>query len=447
MTVDPEDLSRIVDSADRRDPLDILRAQDASRLADLVPVRHERMSATPFTFFRGAAAVMAADLAATPDSGILTQLCGDAHLSNFGLFYSPERRMVFDLNDFDETHPGPFEWDVKRLAASMAVAAQGNGFDDDAARSCAKAAAKAYRKTMVAAAGKTTLECWYDRVDTDALRADIGDRFDTARVERTQRQLAKAPHRNSAQALEKLCYFDLAGAHIKSDPPLLVPGVEAVPTMSLHALNEVFARSLTEYATTLPGHVAALFEQYSLIETARKVVGVGSVGTRCWIALFTGPGPADPLFLQIKEAQESVLAPYVPGYSYDNEGHRVVFGQKLLQASSDIFLGWVRALLFDNQGHGDFYIRQLRDGKGSVVVEALEEDGLKYYGRLCGTVLAQAHARTAARREIADFVGAAGKAFDAAIADFSLAYSAQNRVDHEQMVAAIDDGTMSSAAL
>ncbi|WP_132992418.1 DUF2252 domain-containing protein [Gordonia zhaorongruii] len=446
MTVQAEDLADVVDRSASRDPLGILTDQDASRIPELVPVRHDRMSANPFTFYRGAAAVMASDLAATPHSGVITQLCGDAHLSNFGMFNSPERRMVFDLNDFDETHPGPFEWDVKRLAASMVVAAQENGFDERTARSCAKAAAKTYRRTMQASADKTGLASWYDNVAATDISADIGDRFDTAGASSTQRMLKKAKHRDSAQALSKLCYFDLAGAHIKSDPPLLVPAEEAIPSMSRNDLHERFTDGFERYAQTLPDHVATLFGRYSLIEAARKVVGVGSVGTRCWIALFSGPGTADPLFLQFNEAKQSVLAEYVPGYAYDQEGRRVVFGQQLLQASSDIFLGWVSTRSFAGVS-ADFYVRQLRDGKGSVVTEALSPKGMKYYGRLCGEVLAQAHARTAARNEIAGYLAEAGKAFDQAIADFSLEYSRLNAADHVEMVEAIERGAMSAASL
>lgn len=447
MALPVDELSAVPDDGQRADPLQILGDQDRTRLPDLVPVRHDRMAATAFTFYRGAAAVMASDLAATPDTGILTQLCGDAHLSNFGLFRSPERAMVFDLNDFDETHPGPFEWDVKRLAASMVVAAQANGFDETAVRDAAKNAAKSYRKTMVASGKKTALECWYARVDADEVVADLGDRLDTATSASTLKNLEKAKHRNSEQALEKLCYFDLRGAHIKSDPPLLVPAAELMTEMSPAELEAVFTSGFERYRETLPTHVAALFAQYSFIEAARKVVGVGSVGTRCWIALFGGVHLGDPLFLQMKEATESVLAKHVPGYEFENQGVRVLNGQQLLQASSDILLGWVQQLDMDGQRNTDFYVRQLRDGKGSVVVEALAPDGMKYYGRLCGDVLAQAHARTSARSEIAAYLSEAGKAFDNAIADFAIEYSRINVADHDRLVAAIAAGTMTADVL
>ncbi|EGD55092.1 DUF2252 domain-containing protein [Gordonia neofelifaecis] len=447
MTLSVDQLAAVPESADRRDPMEILKTQDRTRLQGLVPVRHHRMAETPFTFYRGAAAVMASDLSLTPDSGVITQLCGDAHLSNFGMFRSPERAMVFDLNDFDETHPGPFEGDVKRLAASLMIGSQANGFDEATARGAARQGAKAYRKRMVASAGRTALDCWYARVDADEVAADLGDRFDTATSSHTQKVLQKARHRDSAQALEKLCYFDLAGAHIKSDPPLLVPANEVTVGMSKAEMNAAFIDGFARYRETLPGHVAELFSQYTFIEAARKVVGVGSVGTRCWIALFGGKHATDPLFLQFKEASESVLAPYVPGHEYGNQGHRVVFGQQLLQASSDIFLGWVQAVAFEGATDTDFYVRQLRDGKGSVVVEALSPEGMEYYAKLCGEVLAHAHARTAARHEIAEYLSGVGKAFDAAIADFSVEYSRINLNDHTRLVAAIEDGQLSSDAL
>ncbi|MBM7368372.1 DUF2252 domain-containing protein [Gordonia hydrophobica] len=447
MALPVDQLAAVPESADRTDALTILGDQDRTRLAELVPVRHDRMAATAFTFFRGAAAVMASDLAATPNSGIVTTLCGDAHLSNFGLFRSPERTMVFDLNDFDETHPGPFEWDVKRLAASMTIASQANGFDEKSVRTAARHAAKNYRKTMVASAEKTALECWYARVDADAVVAEIGDRFDTASSAATQKNLEKARHRDSVQALEKLCDFDLTGAHIKSDPPLLVPAAEIMPDMGADQLAAAFTAGFERYRETLPSHVAALFSQYSFIEAARKVVGVGSVGTRCWIALFGGSHVGDPLFLQMKEASASVLAQYVPGYEYENQAVRVIDGQRLLQASSDILLGWVQQLAFEGQQNTDFYVRQLRDGKGSVVVEALAPEGMKYYGRLCGEVLAQAHARTGARAEIAAYLADAGKSFDNAIADFAVEYSRINEGDHSRLVAAIADGSISADAL
>ena len=441
----------------RRDPVAILREQDEWRLSDLVPVRHERMAATPFTFFRGAAAVMAADLASTPSSGVLTQLCGDAHLSNFGLFLSPQRRMVFDLNDFDETHPGPFEWDVKRLAASMAVAAKGNGATDKEARRAARKAARSYRHTMRESAKKGALACWYDHVDVDQAMDVLGDQLDTTASQRTRKLINKAHHRDSAQALEKLCTTDANGSvHIRSDPPLLIPAAEIFTKQDPAVLNQAFMDRFDAYRESLPSYIETLTHEYELVEVARKVVGVGSVGTRCWIALFKGKENGDPLFMQMKEASESVLAPYVDVPQFTNQGNRVVFGQQLLQASSDILLGWFSAVRFTSQadstagyalGNSDFYVRQLRDGKGSVVIEGMPIDRLTWYGKLCGAVLAQGHARTSARAEIGACLEDWGKKFDREIADWSLRYCEINDADHARMVEAIDSGEITAASL
>lgn len=307
------DLASCPEPTERADPLSILSAQARNRVAELVPVRNARMAATPFTFYRGAAAVMSADLSRTPDSGVYTQLCGDAHLSNLGLFFSPERRMTFDLNDFDETHPGPFEWDVKRLAASFVVAGRNNVFDDKTNLKCARAVAKAYRRSIAHSVTKSTLDCWYARMDVDELVALIGEKLDTSINQRTQKALKKARHRNSEQALSKLCVIDADGkAHIRSEPPLLVPIHELYPDDVADTANERIDERLHAYRGCLQGHVRALLDQFTMVDVARKVVGVGSVGTRAWIALLVGQNLDDPLFLQIKEAQRSVLADYVP---------------------------------------------------------------------------------------------------------------------------------------
>ncbi|GAB17443.1 hypothetical protein GOEFS_033_00050 [Gordonia effusa NBRC 100432] len=440
------DLALVPQLADRRSAVDILTEQAASRVRELVPVRYARMVATPFTFYRGAAAVMAADLAATPNSGIRTQLCGDAHLSNFGLFFTPERRMAFDLNDFDETYPGPFEWDVKRLAASFVIAAQANGLDDKDARAVACRSARSYRKSMSRSVAESTLECWYAHVNADEVIADMGEKLDTAAVERTRKFLKKARHRDSVQALSKLCVVTDGVAHIRSDPPLLVPIHELFGEQDAQMLARELTRRLGEYRATLAPEIAQLLDQFTYEEAARKVVGVGSVGTRAWIALLVGRDLSDPLFLQMKEAQESVLARYVPdGPSFDNQGRRVVDGQRLMQAASDAFLGWQSGL--DPEGiPRDFYVRQLRDGKGSVVIEALEPRGLMLYAKLCGRALAQAHARTASRYAIAEFIGR-GRAFEDAIADFAVAYAAINVADHSELEKAIADGRVQAAQL
>ncbi|MFW0793592.1 DUF2252 domain-containing protein [Gordonia sp. CPCC 205515] len=433
-------------ATERKNPLAILDAQAVTRVAELIPVRMARMAATPFTFYRGAAAVMAADLAATPNSGVMTQICGDAHLSNFGVFYTPERRLTFDVNDFDETSAGPFEWDVKRLAASFVVAGQGNGFDAKTVHGHAHEVAKSYKKWMLRSVERPTMDCWYARIDAEELLTEFESRLDSSTAERTVKGLRKARHRNSVQAVSKLCVIDADGrAQIRSDPPLLVPAHELFPDEQADVLQERVESRIQKYRADLPDHVRALFDQFTVVDTARKVVGVGSVGTRCWIVLMRGHNPKDPLFLQLKEAERSVLADHVPTVQYPNQGQRVVEGQRLLQAASDVFLGWT-AGLDENGEMRDFYVRQLRDGKGSVVVESLSADEMTLYARLCGRALAHAHARTLSRYAIADYLQS-GKGFAKAIACFGTAYAELNAADHTLMTAAIADGQIEAAEL
>ncbi|AZG47399.1 DUF2252 domain-containing protein [Gordonia insulae] len=436
-----DELAACPDPSSRPDPIAVLTAQATSRVADLIPVRNARMAATPFTFYRGAAAVMAGDLAATPDSGVTTQLCGDAHLSNFGVFNTPERRMIFDLNDFDETSPGPFEWDLKRLAASFVVAGRGNGFDAVTTRDCAREVAKSYRRWILASVQQSTMECWYARIDVEEMIAAVGKMLDTSTEARTVKGLKKARHRNSLQALGKLCVFDEHGdPHIRSDPPLLVPVHELFGDHHADMVAERIGERIEEYRANLPDYIRALFDQFTPVDFARKVVGVGSVGTRAWIVLMRGQRGEDPLFLQLKEAQRSVLVDHVPTAPYPNQGQRVVEGQRLLQAASDLFLGWTSG--FDENGEKrDFYVRQLRDGKGSVVVEALNPAELTLYARLCGRALAQAHARTASRHDIADYLQS-GKGFARAIADFAETYADLNAGDHSAMTTEIAEGRL-----
>lgn len=449
------ELAEVPEAGSRRDPVSILEAQARTRDPELVPVRHERMSETPFTFYRGAAAVMAADLAATGDSGIHTQLCGDAHLSNFGVFYTKERRMIFDMNDFDETHPGPFEWDVKRLAASVVVAGRANGFTPKQTVKHAKAVAREYRKWLRDSVEHTTLECWYARMDVEEGMASVGDKLDSSAAEHTQAMLKKARHRNSVQAVSKLCRIDENGrARIRSDPPLLVPlselaaeHISALGEAAPHP-NQIVAAVkglMDKYRSSLPDHVVALYDQYDIVDVARKVVGVGSVGLQAWVILLWGKGANDPLMLQVKEAQRSVLADYVPAASYPGEGFRVIEGQQMMQAASDMLLGAVTGQDAGHRTH-DYYVRQLRDGKGSVVIEALDADGMKEYALLCGRTLAHAHARTSSRYAIAEYLGD-GKDFDDAIAEFAVAYADINERDHAAMLAAIDSGRIAAAAL
>jgi len=438
----------------RRDPVSILEDQALTRDADLIPVRHARMSATPFTFYRGAAAVMTADLAATPDSGIRTQLCGDAHLSNFGVFYTRERRMIFDINDFDETHPGPFEWDVKRLAASVVIAGRNNGFPPKHTAKHAAAVARHYRRYLAESVEMSTLDCWYARIDVDTRFPELRQKLDTSTAKSTQKMLKKARHRDSMQAVSKLCRIDERGrAHIRSDPPLLVPLSELAadrmfPGGGVRTAGEVAAAGtalMGLYRDSLPDHISALYDQYEIVDVARKVVGVGSVGLQAWVILLWGKGKNDPLMLQVKQAQRSVLADYVPVPDYPGEGWRVIEGQQIMQAASDQMLGAITGRDADDHLH-DYYVRQLRDGKGSVVVEALDPDGMKAYAALCGRTLAQAHARTASRHEIAAYL-AADDDFDEAIAEFALAYADINQGDHAAMMAAIDSGRIEAADL
>jgi uncharacterized protein (DUF2252 family) len=435
----PLDSHAHYDPEGRPDPVDVLEAQAVTRVPELVPIRYGRMLVTPFTFYRGGALLMAGDLARSPNSGLTVQLCGDAHLSNFGAFATPERRLVFDLNDFDETHPGPFEWDVKRLCASLTVAAQNNDFSPKHQRRVALAAAASYRETMRTFAGQGNLDVWYTHLDMEDAIQSLGEHLGTKVTARAQAALKKARNRNSLQALGKLTTEVDGHARILSQPPLLVPVEEL---WSHEEADEIYAtlRDLVRsYRTTLQTDRQHLLEQFKLVQVARKVVGVGSVGTRAWILLFEGVDSGDPLFLQAKEAGRSVLADYVrPAMHYANQGQRVVHGQRLTQMTSDIFLGWQRVQGVDGQQR-DFYVRQLRDGKGSVVVEQLQPNALAFYGMLCGKTLARAHARSGDRVSIAAYLGGSD-AFDNAVADYAMAYAGQNQLDHAALRQAVDAG-------
>jgi uncharacterized protein (DUF2252 family) len=429
--------------ADRSDPITLLESQAATRAPELVPIRYGRMVVSPFTFFRGAALVMAADLATTPTSGLQVQACGDAHLSNFGVYASPERRLIFDINDFDETYPGPFEWDVKRLAASLAVAARENGYPRKKRRAVLLATGRGYREAMRLHAGQGNLAVWYAHLDTDTVVQQIGQQFDQKRQARSQAMLAKFRTRDSLDAYAKLTKVVDGQARIVSQPPLIVP-IEELWAEELRGEEQIAAtyaslRALIRsYRSTLQSDRRHLLEEYKLVQMARKVVGVGSVGTRAWIVLFEGIDGGDPLFLQAKEAQTSVLSAFVKGRGFKNQGERVVRGQHLMQAASDIFLGWQRAVGPDGVER-DFYVRQLRDGKGSVVVENMLPDEMAFYGRVCAGALARAHARSGDRVAIASYLGSSGR-FDEAIADFAEAYADQNEKDHTALVDAIASG-------
>src|SRR5450631_953541 len=424
-------------TADRGDPVELLESQAVSRVPELVPIRYGRMIASPFAFYRGAALIMATDLAKTPSSGLEVQLCGDAHMSNFGIYASPERQLVFDINDFDETHPGPFEWDVKRLAASLAVAGRDNGFSAKKRRTIVLAAAAGYRQSMIEFAGQGNLAVWYSHANMDDVLSEIGDQLDAKRKARTQAALDKANNRDSLQALAKLTTMVDGRARILSQPPLLVPVEELWGEEQATATYERLGSLIRSYRRTLQWDRRHLMEEFKMVQLARKVVGVGSVGTRAWILLFEGLDGGDPLFLQAKEAQASVLSGFVKTSGYKNQGERVVNGQHLMQASSDIFLGWQRTPGPDGIER-DFYVRQLRDGKGSVVVEEMLPDAMGFYGRICGQALARAHARSGDRVTIAAYLGKSDR-FDNAIADFAKTYAEQNAADHAELARAGED--------
>ncbi len=429
--------------AHRPDPISLLEEQALTRVPELVPIRYGRMSVSPFTFYRGAALIMASDLATAPNTGIRAQLCGDAHLSNFGMFGSPERNLVFDVNDFDETAPGPWEWDVKRLAASFEVSARDMELDDASRRTAVLGAVRAYREAMEEFASKRNLDVWYAYINADNLVPELRAQATVPeRANRLDRSLANVRTRESMHVLTKLTEDSGGEPRIVSQPPLVVPMVELVGKDGAASFFEVIRTELRRYGRTLETDRRHLLEQFRLVDLARKVVGVGSVGTRCWIALMLGNDGNDPLFLQLKEAQESVLERFVGKSVYRNHGQRVVAGQRLMQATSDIFLGWDRVEGTD--GHlRDFYCRQLNDWKGSVEIEQLRPQGLTNYARVCGWTLARAHARSGDRVAIASYLGKSDR-FDQAIADFSVAYADQNERDYDALKAAIKSGRITA---
>ncbi|MFC3961229.1 DUF2252 domain-containing protein [Nocardia jiangsuensis] len=414
--------------ADRLDPIAILQQQAATRVPELVPIRYARMVSGMFPFLRGAPAVMAADLAAAEHTGLTVQLCGDAHPVNFGLFASPERALVFDLNDFDETLPGPFEWDVKRLVAGLAVAARANGLDDTCALRCAESAAGAYRAAMREYAAMDGLSVWYQRTDAESGLALIRKPARRRRVEHT---LDAARARTTLQAVGKLTEPGPDGPRIRHRPPLLVP----VEQIDADVVTAVFHA----YRESLPEDRQVLLDRYRVVDAARKVVGVGSVGTRCFIVLLADRDTGDPLFLQVKEAEQSVLAAHLEPSRYRHQGRRVVHGQRVIQSTADIFLGWCSG----PEGRF-FYWRQLRDMKGSADVDTMTPGVLRAYGALCGRTLARAHARSGDRVAIASYLGSSD-VFDRAMSRFALAYADQTIIDHQRLVDAIASGEVLAA--
>jgi uncharacterized protein (DUF2252 family) len=468
-------------AADRPDPVGLLEEQDATREPDLVPVRHGRMMVSPFTFYRGTAKIMAADLKDTPVAGLGAQLCGDAHLSNFGAFASPERRLLFDLNDFDETLPGPFEYDVKRMAASFTIAARNNAFAKADVRTVTQAAVTAYRTAMAGFAQMRTMDLWYAHLDEEQLMAatrvavselkqdttaakkqekrdkqakqpktekrdrqaekrDRQQEKDAVLAEkRAQKSFAKAHTRDSLQALSKLAELVDGQYRIVSQPPVLIPARELAATFGLSPdeVLPVIHEQFRAYRATLQDDRRHLLERFKVVDAARKVVGVGSVGTRAFIVLLEGRDEQDPLFLQIKEATASVLEAYLPKSRYRQHGERVVQGQRMMQAASDIYLGWTKGL--DVNRH--FYWRQLRDMKGSALVEAMTPTGMTFYAKICGWTLARAHARSGDPIAITEYLGGSDE-FDRSITDFSERYADQNEEDYQQFVKAIRSGRL-----
>jgi len=429
-----------LDTAAERDPVALLEEQAATRVPELLPIRYGRMLVSPFTFYRGAANIMAFDLAPVPRSGLTVQLCGDAHLSNFGGFASPERAFVFDLNDFDETLPGPFEWDVKRLAASFEVAGRDRGFTKEVRDSAVLAVVRAYREAMRGFAASSNLDVWYSRLDSTALQAEIRARSAGKEAKQLTKTEAKARTKDSMKAFSRLTEVVDGERRIVSDPPLIVAARDIEHGRAAELVQQELHKLVRGYRHTLQGDRRQLLESYRFVDLARKVVGVGSVGTRCWIVLMLGRDDGDPLFLQFKEAGPSVLEPYLGKSGFANHGQRIVEGQRLMQAASDIFLGWIRNdNPIDTNEPRDFYARQLWDWKASANLEIIQPRGLELYAQACGWTLARAHARSGDRIAIATYLGKSD-VFDRAIAAFATAYADLNERDYEALAQAAREG-------
>lgn len=427
-------------AADRFDPVTLLEEQAASRVPELVPLRYGRMLASPFTFYRGAAYLMAADLAGEPRTGLTTQLCGDAHLSNFGVYAAPDRRLVFDLNDFDETLPGPFEWDVKRLVASFAVAGRDRRFSAKQREGINREVGRAYRETIRAVASMRTLDLWYLRVDVEEILAQARAQATAKTIARAEKNIAKSRAKDSLRAFDKLTEIVDGEPRIRNDPPRILRIHDLAPPELREAVTEQMHGVLRDYRATLTNDRRALLERFRFVDAARKVVGVGSVGTRAWIALMLGRDDGDPLFLQLKEAQPSVLEPFLGESAFTTHGERVVQGQRLMQSASDILLGWLTTDGVDGVTR-HYYVRQLWDAKGSALVDQMDEETLATYARICGSTLARAHARAGDGVAIASYLGK-GDTFDRAMATFAEAYADQNERDYETVSQAVQDGRL-----
>lgn len=407
----------------RADPLELLARTNRSRVTELVPIRYGRMLASPFAYLRGSPGVMAADFAGCPSMGIRVQACGDAHVMNFGMFATPERNLVFDVNDFDETLPAPWEWDLKRLVVSAVVAGREIGMSETYCRAAAVAGSSAYRELMAQFATASVLDIWYSKIDVDKVMKSL----DKVHRKKAKKTIKKARTRTSMQALKKLTYVVNGEPRIKDDPPL----IEHVPE-DARLLDQV-EKAFNRYRSTLEDERAHLLDQFRFVDIARKVVGVGSVGTRCAVILMAGKSDGTPLFLQVKEAEESVLEAYAGPSGFGNHAHRVVQGQRLMQAASDLFLGWTK---FDRRA---YYVRQLRDMKGGAELDGMDAAGLIEYTALCGYAMARAHARTCEPSLISGYMGT-GEVFDQAIASFAVAYADQNEIDYERLIKAVKSG-------
>jgi uncharacterized protein (DUF2252 family) len=431
-------------ASDRRDPVEIVERESDSRIPELVPIRYGRMLASSFTFYRGAAGIMAADLAGTPASGIDVQLCGDAHLSNFGLFAAPDQRLVFDLNDFDETHTGPWEWDVKRLAASVEIAARDLDFPKKLRARAVRATVRRYRTTMREFAAMGHLDVWYARLDVASAAETLGIAIDDDDRARLRRTVDKARHKDNVHAAAKLTEVVDGRLQFVHEPPLVERIAELLPDSEAEELEGRITALLDAYKASLPPDRRRLVDAYRFVDMARKVVGVGSVGTRAWIVLLEGLDSSDPLVLQAKEAEASALEEYTGPSEFDQHGERVVQGQRLMQATGDVLLGWLRSKGIDGKRR-DFYIRQLWDGKGSANIAAMSPKRLAIYGELCGWTLARAHARSGDRRAIAGYLGS-GSVFDDAMVAFSATYADQNEADFGAMRDAVASGRLTVQA-
>jgi uncharacterized protein (DUF2252 family) len=424
----------------RFDPIAILERQSAERIPELIPIRYGRMASSPFAFYRGAAAVMAADLAGTPVSGLKAQLCGDAHLMNFGLFETPERTLVFGLNDFDETLPGPVEWDIKRLAASFEIAGRTFQLAPSEREGAVLTAVRSYREAMLGFAEQRLLEVWYARLPATVLRDRLAAHAGRETSKQVKHVMRKALRRDHLRALDRLIHTVDGELRFISQPPLLVPVEELLQQDQRARYVEVMRSFLSQYRECLPPHTRALVESYRFVHIARKVVGVGSVGTRAWVVLLMGKDASDPLVLQVKEAKRSVLEPYTAPSEYASQGRRVVEGQRFMQAASDSMLGWYSLVAWDDREH-DFYVRQLWDGKASIDIDRLTPAGLREYADACGWTLARGHARSGDRLAMAAYLGERDT-FDRAIARFAVAYADVNEADHARLVDAIDAGRL-----